>query len=138
MFICEPCLDKNYENFAIAFSLGRCDVCDETKRCADIPSKHLSPKEKIFKMVLTAEDKDFLLQIANRIKDMVKKFGNKIPVSEIEFLESIEPSILSDSLNTKQSEYLIKNIKALFGANKSDLIKKIENIIQSEDLSNDK
>lgn len=46
MFICEPCLNKNYKNFAIPFSHGR---CDDVKLCADIPSRDLIPKESVSK-----------------------------------------------------------------------------------------
>lgn len=45
MFICETCLNKNYKNFAIPFSYGKCDDCEEKKLCVDIPSKDLILKE---------------------------------------------------------------------------------------------
>lgn len=46
MFICETCLNQNYKNFAIPFSLGNCDDCGEKKVCVDIPSKDLIPKKQ--------------------------------------------------------------------------------------------
>ena len=45
MFLCEKCLENNYENFAIPFSRGKCDHCEEVEVCVDIPSKYLVEKK---------------------------------------------------------------------------------------------
>lgn len=47
MFICETCLKRKYDNEAIAFSFGKCDDCNDVARCADIPSKYLTPKKYV-------------------------------------------------------------------------------------------
>lgn len=46
MFICEKCLNKNYENFGIPRSYGPCEDCGYTKHCVDIQSSKLIPKKK--------------------------------------------------------------------------------------------
>jgi len=50
MFICEKCLEDKYENFAIAFSYGKCEECNKLKACSDIPSSRLVVKALIHKV----------------------------------------------------------------------------------------
>lgn len=47
MFICKKCLEEKFTNFAIAFSYGKCEICDYPALCVDIPSKYLNKKEQI-------------------------------------------------------------------------------------------
>lgn len=49
MFICNECLEKHYTNFALMVSYGKCECCDQTNECADIPSYKLNPKEEKIK-----------------------------------------------------------------------------------------
>lgn len=46
MFLCEKCLEENFTNFALPVSRGKCEYCEETKPCTDIPSSRLIAKEK--------------------------------------------------------------------------------------------
>jgi len=49
MFICNPCLEKNYENEPSIFarSYERCEFCEKgPKDCNNIPSGYLEPKRK--------------------------------------------------------------------------------------------
>lgn len=46
MFICEPCLEKNFNNWSLYKSRGKCEVCDEVGDCHDIPSSRLDEKVK--------------------------------------------------------------------------------------------
>lgn len=50
MFICEPCLKQNYDNWAVFQSLGKCDICEKKQLCFDIPSSNLIPKNKTLKV----------------------------------------------------------------------------------------
>lgn len=40
MFICSDCI-KDYDNFSILKSNGKCELCDKESTCHDIPSKFL-------------------------------------------------------------------------------------------------
>lgn len=44
MFICELCLEKNFDNWSFHKSRGKCEICDEIKDYHDIPSSKLSKK----------------------------------------------------------------------------------------------
>lgn len=46
MFLCEPCLEKNFKNWFFPNSVGKCEYCLKTATCTDIPSKFLVDKEK--------------------------------------------------------------------------------------------
>lgn len=44
MFICEPCLEKNYTNWAISTSRGKCEDCGNVDYCFDIATSILRRK----------------------------------------------------------------------------------------------
>ena len=47
MFICDDCLEKRFTNGqSMSRSIGKCEICEETKRCNDIPSKFLKSKKE--------------------------------------------------------------------------------------------
>lgn len=56
MFICKPCLEKNYTNWYMAESVGNCEICGNRAVCHDIPSKYLNPKKGEKPIIKTTED----------------------------------------------------------------------------------
>jgi len=47
VFICEPCLRKNFTNEpSISRSRGRCEWCEHQAVCSDIPSFGLRPRSR--------------------------------------------------------------------------------------------
>lgn len=44
MFICHPCLEKRYTNFAVGVSYGKCEICGHSRACADIEYRYLNRK----------------------------------------------------------------------------------------------
>ena len=46
MFICDSCLNEKYTNGPTHFkSRGKCEMCDKSSICSDIPTKFLSRKK---------------------------------------------------------------------------------------------
>lgn len=52
MFICQECLEENYNNFAFPTSVGPCEICGKTKNCCDVPSRILKPKHPKYEIKL--------------------------------------------------------------------------------------
>lgn len=46
MFLCDPCLKKNFTNFGMFKSYGKCEHCNKKTDCYDIPSRHLELKKE--------------------------------------------------------------------------------------------
>lgn len=46
MFYCEKCRKENHWPESLALSYGLCEVCHQTRKCYDYPSKYLYVKEK--------------------------------------------------------------------------------------------
>lgn len=46
MFICDECLERDFNNFNWGFySNGKCEICSLKKPCSDIPSSKLVRKD---------------------------------------------------------------------------------------------
>jgi hypothetical protein len=41
MFFCDPCMNKNKWPNSLSKSHGNCEVCGNSARCNDVPSKYL-------------------------------------------------------------------------------------------------
>lgn len=61
MFICQPCLEKNYTNWAIGQSFGKCEICNTQRPCFDIPSQFLNPIKKKAKIKTMGDLELFLM-----------------------------------------------------------------------------
>lgn len=46
MFFCDPCGKERGWPQSLAVSYGKCEICDKTGRCNDIPSSKLPPSRK--------------------------------------------------------------------------------------------
>jgi hypothetical protein len=46
MFICDPCMNKNFVNIGFFTSRGLCEYCGKHAHCYDIPSRNLQYKPR--------------------------------------------------------------------------------------------
>lgn len=77
MFICEVCLEKNFNNWSFHKSRGKCEICNKISDCHDIPSSRL---EKKIEAVSTDElRKEEIQYIYELIQSCLEEEGYKIP-----------------------------------------------------------
>ena len=64
MYICEPCLERNFNNWSMSRSYGKCEICEEMANCADIPSSRLDRKiAKVDNEKLRKEEIEYIYEL---------------------------------------------------------------------------
>lgn len=111
MFICEPCLEKNFKNWGMFQSYGKCEICDKVCSCYDIASSRL--ERKVVSIKNTEElRKEEIKYIYKLLQNTLEEEGYIIPFNKY-----------SDG-NWKGFDVELRNNK--FGNMRDDLFVKIE------------
>lgn len=111
MFICESCLEKNFNNWGMFQSYGKCEICDKPSSCFDTQSSRLERKVVVTDTVEELRNKE-IHHIYKLLQTCLEEEGYVIPFNKY-----------ADG-NYKAFDVELKNSK--FGDMRDDLLVKIE------------